>query len=218
MAIQTLQDKGNSNLIQASQDGAVYRLAGDDCVLKGIGDEFKLNLSSGSLDVSFNAGSQAVLCGNFFYVKSLETITLPANSTIYLCARIDTTKANGSKGSFETLTNSQITKGNINGSDTIRDLVLYVITTDSIGVISIEDRRIIRELGGANILVQSLSAGNTSITFNDTNIHTNSIFSFYTSIYGVSPNEVYVNEGSVQLVFDAQATTMQVGVKIEGVY
>lgn len=218
MAIQTLQDKGNSNLIQASQDGAVYHLAGDDCVLKGIGDEFALTYSSSSLDVSFNAGSQAVLCGNFFYVKSLETITLPANSTIYLCARIDTTKANGSKGSFESLTNSQITKGNINGSDTIRDLLLYVITTNASGVSSVEDKRVIRELGGAKILWQSLSAGNTSITFNDASIHTNSAFAFFTSIYGVNPIDAYANEGSVQLVFDAQATTMQVGVKIEGEY
>ena len=50
----------------------------------------------------------------------------------------------------------------------------------------------------------------------DKNITQNSILSFYTSIYGVSPNEVTVENGSVTLTFDSQNVNMEVGVKIDG--
>lgn len=216
MSIQTLQDKGLSYLIQSSYDGAVYRLASDDCILKGIGDEFVFTDSG--LDITFNAGSEAILCGNFFRITASETITLQANSTIYLCARIDTSKANGSKGSFEQLAQSQITNGNINGSDSVRDMLLYVITTGASSITSIEDKRIIKELGGANVIVDTLLAGATTITLYDSRITSNSILSFYTSTYGVFPNDVRVFSGYVELDFDAQANNLDVGVKIEGTY
>lgn len=222
MAIQTLQDKGSSFLVQSSYDGAVYRLMSDDCVLKGIGNEFELvenvNYSSSSLDITFEDESEALLCGNFFKLTSSITHTLPANSTVYLCARIDTSKANGSKGSFENLTASQIVKGNINSNDTIRDMLLYIITTNANGVVSVEDKRIVKELGGSNVIKGTLYAGNTTITISDASIQNNSILSFYTSIYGVNPTSVAVNNGSVVLTFIAQATNMVVGVKVEGSY
>ena len=216
MAIQTLQDTGNSYLVQSSYDGAVYRLASDDCVLKGIGDEFEIHDSG--LDITFNAGSEAIICGNFFKVISNTTITLPASSTIYLCCRIDTSKANGSKGSFESLTQAQITNGNINGNDTKTDYLLYVITTDANGITNVDDKRAIKSLGGANITTDTLSAGGTTITLYDDNIKTNSILSFFTSIYGVIPSNAVVSNGNVVLTFEAQASNMIVGVKIEGEY
>lgn len=214
MAIQTLQDKGNSYLVQSSYDGAVYRLASDDCILKGIGDEFLF--SDSGLDITFDAGSEAILCGNFFKVISNTTITLSANSTIYLVCRIDTSKANGNKGSFEQLTQAQITQGNINGNDNVRDMLLYVITTGANSITSIDDKRIIKDLGGANVITDILLAGATTITLTDSRITTNSILSIYTSIYGVNPNDIRVYNGYVELDFEAQNNNMGVGVKVEG--
>lgn len=141
MAIQTIYDEEIT--IPSEFDAGVYRLASEDCVCAGIGDEFALNYSASSLQVSFNVGSQAVLCGGFFRVTSQTSITLPANSTIQLCARID--KSQQVKGSFQALSASQIQKQNINGSGTVRDLVLYEVKTNANGVTSITDKRVIRD-------------------------------------------------------------------------
>lgn len=67
-----------------------------------------------------------------------------------------------------------------------------------------------------NITTATLAAGSTSITIQDANITSNSILSFYTSIYGVNPNEVTPATGSVTLTFDAQDSNMVVGVRVDG--
>lgn len=67
-----------------------------------------------------------------------------------------------------------------------------------------------------NITISTLTAGNTTITLTDARITANSVLSFYTSIYGVNPETVTVSNGSVELTFEAQASDMIVGVKVEG--
>lgn len=69
-----------------------------------------------------------------------------------------------------------------------------------------------------NISTGTLSTGETSITISDTEITTDSVLSFYTSIYGVSPTAATVETGSVTLTFDAQESDMVVGVKVDGTY
>lgn len=144
MAIQTLHDTGDSYPITPKMDGGTYGTGIADCVCQGIGDEFTLQYTSNSLMVQFNAGSQAVIGGAFFRVMSLEAVTLVANSTIYLCANIDLSKANGSTGSFVQRTASNMQTDNLNGAGVSRDLLLYVITTGANGVTNVEDRRIIK--------------------------------------------------------------------------
>ena len=144
MAIQTLHDTGSSYDIPSKFDGGVYATGIADCVCKGISDEFELGYSADSLNVTFNAGSQAVIGGSFFRVTSLESVTLVANSTIYLCANIDLSKPNGSTGSFVQRTSSNMQSDNINGSGTSRDLLLYVIQTGANGVISVQDKRVVK--------------------------------------------------------------------------
>lgn len=144
MPIQTLHDTGENYMIPSKFDGAVYAVSTDDCVCGGVGDEFYLNSSSDSLDVYFNAGSEAVIGGSFFKVTSTETIHLAANSTIYLCAEIDLSAPNGQRGLFAQKTASNMSSDNINGSGTKRDLLLYVITTSTTGVVSSSDKRVIR--------------------------------------------------------------------------
>lgn len=149
MAIQTLHDTGSSYDIPSKYDGGVYATGIGDAVCAGIGDEFTISYSQDSLNVTFDAGSQAVIGGSFFHVVSLEAVTLVANSTIYLCANIDLSKPNGSTGSFVQRTASNMQTGNINGSGTSRDLLLYVVQTGANGVISVQDKRIIKGDGNA---------------------------------------------------------------------
>lgn len=147
MAIQTLHDTGETYPITPKMDGGTYGTAIADCIAAGIGDEFAISYSASSLNVQFNAGSQAVIGGAFFRVMSLEAVTLVPNSVIYLCCNIDLTKPNGSTGSFVQRTASNMHTDNLNGTGTSRDLLLYVITTGASGVTNVEDRRVIRGNG-----------------------------------------------------------------------
>ena len=144
MAIQTLHDTGDSYPITPSMDGGTYATGISDAVCKGIGDEFTISYANNSLSVSFAAGSQAVIGGAFFRITSLESVTLVANSTIYLCLNIDLSKPNGSRGSIVQRTSSNMQKDNLNGTGTSRDLLLYVVTTGASGVSSVDDKRVIK--------------------------------------------------------------------------
>lgn len=140
--IRTLKDTGADYPISSNIDGSVYAIATQDCVIGGMGDEFSITTSTSSLSLIFSQGSVAVLCGNAFWLTADETVTLPANSTFNLCARIDTSKPNGQTGSFECLTEAGMKNNNINNGG-IRDLILYTITTSANGVTSIVDKRTI---------------------------------------------------------------------------
>lgn len=62
----------------------------------------------------------------------------------------------------------------------------------------------------------TLTAGNTEITIIKSGITENSIMTFFTSIYGVSPTSVTPGNGTVTLIFDAQDVDMEVGVRVDG--
>lgn len=61
-------------------------------------------------------------------------------------------------------------------------------------------------------LTSTLAAGQTSLTFTDASITTNSTVDVYTSVYGVNPEKMTVTSGSLTLTFDAQAS--DIGVKV----
>lgn len=140
--IRTLKDTGAEYPISSNVDGAVYAIATQDCIVGGMGDEFAVTTSINSLNLTFKKGSIAVLCGNAFWLTNDVEVTLPANSTFFLCLRIDTAKPNGQKGSFECLTEAGIKKDNIN-NEGVRDLAIYKITTSYNGVTACEDKRVI---------------------------------------------------------------------------
>lgn len=139
--IQTLQDTGVANEIPSSYDGACYQINKPDCVVANVGDNMALNYQLDSLNVSFNAGSECVIGGNFFKVETLEAITLTANATIYLCATIDKSLPNGERGYISQRTSTNMQMGSINGADSVRDMLLYVITTSASGVSNVQDKR-----------------------------------------------------------------------------
>ena len=67
-----------------------------------------------------------------------------------------------------------------------------------------------------SIKTGTLAAGATSITINDSKITSSSILTFFTSVFGVNPESVTVSTGSVTLTFEAQSSSMEVGVRVDG--
>lgn len=59
-----------------------------------------------------------------------------------------------------------------------------------------------------------LTAGQTSITFNDNVINSNRTIDYYPGIYGVVPTSITVTSGSVVFTFDEQETDMTLKVRI----
>ena len=68
----------------------------------------------------------------------------------------------------------------------------------------------------ATIIRGTLAVGAISIVLTDARITTNSMMSFYTSVWGVNPKTVTVVSGQVTLTFDAQTVAVEVGVRIDG--
>lgn len=60
----------------------------------------------------------------------------------------------------------------------------------------------------------TLTAGQTSITFTDKVITSSRSIDYFTSIYGVIPTSITVSTGNVVLTFKAQASDMEVKVRI----
>lgn len=171
-AIRTLKDAGSNYLITSNVDGAVYSLICADCIIGGMGDMFDITYKTSSLYISFAKGSQAVIGGNAFWLEDAVDITLPTNSTIYLCLRVDPTKPNGQTGSIECLTESAMQKGNPNTGG-VRDFAIYSITTNSSGISNIVDSRKILYAGEATV---------TKKDFNDDVKNLKSMYDFLNNI------------------------------------
>lgn len=152
MAVQTLHDTNVE--ITSKMDGGVYACVVSDGVIDGIGDNFAIQHQSDSLSITFHAGSMAVLCGAFFKVTSDTTVTLAANSTIYLCASINMASNDPSnRGSFQQRTSSTIHDDNLNDDGEIRDLLLYRIKTNNNGVTEVSDRRTFSGINASSLRI-----------------------------------------------------------------
>lgn len=106
---------------------------------------------------------------------------------------------------------------NSDGTESLEDVTEYTTKGDRYGAVDInstnaEVNEINEKLG---ITKAMLEAGNTSITIADRRITVSSALSFYTSIYGINPETVSVDNGSVTLTFKEQDTDMEVGVRVD---
>lgn len=72
------------------------------------------------------------------------------------------------------------------------------------------------DLSSLSVTRATLAAGETTITIEDSRINDNSILSFYTSVYGLSPLSVTVDTGTVTLIFTPQENEIEVGVRVDG--
>lgn len=152
-----MADNGVS--INASQDGAIYDVfaGGQSFIIDQIGEEFLIETSESSLQVTIGAG-EAIIRGRHITATADNQITLPASSTIYLCLRIDLTQTAGNEGSLVALTSEEaIQNGNLNAGQNVCDLLLYTVTTSVNGVSGSTDKRDIR--AGVSGIPQGGTAG-----------------------------------------------------------
>lgn len=131
-----------------------------DYIIKDIGEEFECLFQEGSLDIQVGTG-QAIIGGRSITAEESNTLSLQANSTIYLCLRIDLSQVEGQVGMLYANTSSEIEQGNLNDdSSAIRDLLLAIITTDSNGITNIEDKRTIQSSAGVSSYVGKVEINN----------------------------------------------------------
>lgn len=78
--------------VSPANDGLLYKgLSGGDRVIKGYGDEFTVRTSG--LTVTLNPGA-AIVQGRLIYTDSATNISVPANTTGYICLTVDLSKTN----------------------------------------------------------------------------------------------------------------------------
>ena len=177
--IQTLYDTGCE--ITPEMDGGVYGVSISDCVCKGIGSnlaaEYTLNTGT---DIKVKTG-QAVIGGSFFRVKSKRTISLTnyadgSAKSLNIYAKID--KSASPCGGFSVKTTSQTPEsGNLAGSGTVREMLLYTISIDGTGhITSFSDKRTLKENGqssfaGLNFVYCASMSAYNAISPKDSNTY-----------------------------------------------
>lgn len=72
----------------------------------------------------------------------------------------------------------------------------------------------INELKGKE-LTSTLTAGQTTVTFSDAAITTSSTIDIYVDKYGISPEDVTVTAGQVQIIFEVQSSDLGIKVVIK---
>lgn len=131
-----------------------------DYIIQDIGEEFECLFQEGSLDIQVGTG-QAVIGGRSITAEESNTLTLPSNSTIYLCLRIDLTQVEGQVGLLYANTSSEIAQDNLNNdSSAIRDLLLAIVETNADGIVSVEDKRTIQATAGVSSYIGKVEINN----------------------------------------------------------
>ena len=88
-------------------------------------------------------------------------------------------------------------------------LLLDTTAKNAIGAINeLAARRTYKEL------TRTLTAGQASITISDAAILTTSTIDIYTDVFGVSPEDVTVSNGSVTLTFSAQSANLSIKLRV----
>lgn len=102
----------------------------------------------------------------------------------------------------------------------IADKIITSLTYSSLNTTSKTISGAINELeqgGGGSPwteLSDTLSAGTTTLTLQDSSITTNSVIDYYTSVFGVNPTNIVVTTGQIVLTFEAQQSALGVKVRI----
>lgn len=164
--VKPMANFGKQVLYTAEELGAAFRtFAGNtDYVIKGIGNKMSVSQNSSSLTVTVGTG-EAMVCGRFVKILSNTTCTLPANQTVKVCLRVDTTKLNKDTGAIVAVTGN-LKADNVNNADGQYDMLLGTAVTNSTGVTSWTDGRVIKDAAAAGMtreeieaLVRSLAGG-----------------------------------------------------------
>ena len=104
---------------------------------------------------------------------------------------------------------------------TVSDIPTLIIGSKSITTTIAQTEEtvtdVVSELYNKSVIIKKvLRKGETKVTITNDKITRDSVLTFYTSIYGVSPIGVEVENGSVELTFNIQRMDMDVGVSVDG--
>lgn len=184
--------------ISAVRDRAMFNtFAGNrSYVVKDIGDELAVTSSSSSFVVSLGTG-EAVICGGSMLSEGeASTITLGANENGYIVIEIDLLQTGANICRFKKV--PSLVQGNINGgNDYVYDFPLYRYTTNSAGVSSITDLRVIVDNASGVLSINGVapsSNGNVAITGGrGIKITNNDITNTFEALSGVNLNDIRYN-------------------------
>lgn len=143
--------------MKAKQFGAMMNTFANqkDYIIKDIGEEFECLYQGGTLDIQVGTG-QAIIGGRSITAEESNSLTLPANSTIYLCLRIDLTQVEGQVGLLYANTSSAISQDNLNDNASgVRDLLLAIVETDSNGITDVQDKRVIKDSSSNDVITEN---------------------------------------------------------------
>jgi len=153
MAIKVMADSGGTVTYSAAEIGSAFNTfaSGNDYIIEGIGGELELTYSSTSLNVSIASG-RAMVCGRLVTIDSVESLAIGSGLTdgVYVVLRVDMSMPLGSEGFFTYVTQAQIKEEDINGSGVQHDLILGFIKSDTSGITSFNDQRIIQGATGGS--------------------------------------------------------------------
>lgn len=124
--------------------------------------------------------------------------------TDYIDDVLDTEK--NTRRKYNMITNSD-------GTVSLEDVTEYTQVGDSFGSKDINaTNEILNKF--QSFITGTLKVGYTTVYISDNSITTDSMFDIYTNVYGVNPTKVEVTDGTIILVFDAQATEVEVKVRV----
>lgn len=132
----------NSELITASQDGALYDVLANQriFIISGIGNNMTVGNNTTSLNVTLATG-ECVIRGRHITNTAPITLQLSPNTTGVLCLRLNT--SNNSASFMTIASEAALTNGNVNNSGTTADLLLGTYATNASGVSSYTDKRVV---------------------------------------------------------------------------
>lgn len=123
---------------------------------------------------------------------------------------------------FETaLANGQL--GYLSRKVTLAELANFIVNSNQYSsalntnskVITGAINEVLSLASGGTELTATLTAGQTSVTFNNVAILITSTFDFYTDTWGVNPTAVTVSTGTLVLTFEAQVSDVSVKVVVK---
>ena len=200
---QCIYDEGDDYKVKSTYDSSVYAMITQDCIRNQL-NEFDIVYSASSFGITIKSGF-AFIGGSYFALENGGNLDLEADSDVYVVARIDRNNTNGDKAFVDVITQAQIKSDDLNASGTaIRDLLLYHITTNGVGVSSVIDLRTINSgRSGSKWYHELILSGTPTLLDNAEQWDVNSEFLYYLDleIQGIREDE-YISSYSFRTDFE----------------
>ena len=194
--------------VTAQDDALVYETA-----LANSGLMYGGAVSIKSANTLHVAAAHGALCGRKFTIEETDvTVPLTGSGTLIGRLYIHMDLADAEEPiSLEVETGNSLTPvvqdANVNINNGVYEVNLATFTVDTSTIDSLVN------VGPALVsffLKSTLPQGNTTVTFNDARITTDSIIDIFSDVYGIAPTNVTVTSGQAVLTFDAQAQNVKV--------